>query len=114
MTAITWLLALGVVLLALNLYVGVRTMTTSERINAAIERQGAAITNVASDLRELIDKVTTPGGLSEADAQAIADKLEASATALETAAAEYQSAGEQPPAPEGDAPLTKGSGLSNS
>ena len=69
-------------------------MTVADRIQAAMDRVAGAITNVAGDLRELIDKITNQGGISEAEATAIADKLETSASALEAAAAEYKNATE--------------------
>lgn len=88
-----------------------RLMTKLEDIQAAQQRQGAAIgkigsslSNVAADVRELVEKLSTPGGISEADAAAlavsagqIASALEAQATAAADAAALYQSAGESTP-----------------
>lgn len=90
------ILGLAILMVSLaGLWLGAEIMTAADRIAAAIARQNIAIANVAKDLRELIDKITTPGGLSEEAASAIAEQLEGSATALETAAAEYKSAGEE-------------------
>lgn len=110
-------LVCNVVLLVVVIYLGVQAMTAKEQIQAALARQGAAIGNIAADIRELKDKLPAEGGLNAEDTAAFVQELEAKATALEAVASEYQSVGEtpDPPVEEGEVSGRKrGSGLSNS
>lgn len=60
-------------------------MATKEEFDAAFARQAAALQNIADDIRRLTEQ-QSQGGLTEAEEQAILDKLNAAADQLETLA----------------------------
>lgn len=70
-------------------------MPTKAEFDAAFARHGAAIQNIADDIRRLLEQQQQPG-LTEAEEQAILDQLNASVDQLEALAAQTP----EPPAPE--------------
>jgi hypothetical protein len=99
LTMFVWV---GIVLIYVLVEMVRRIMTKLDDLKALQERQGKAIANIAADVQELVAKLNTPGGISDADAQALVDQGTAIAERLEAVAAEYTSAGETPATPPTD------------
>ena len=62
-------------------------MATAAEINAKLDRQEALATEIHDDLKEVVDLLANSGGLSAAEAQGIADRLDGNVTKLEEIAA---------------------------
>lgn len=76
-----------------------RLMSKADDLNAALDRQTAAVAGVAQDVRDLKTQIENAnnGGISEADADAIIAKADAIATTLEGLDAETPGTPTEPP-----------------
>lgn len=69
----------------------------SERLSASHTAISESLTNLADDVRRLTEGLTPTGGLTEAEATAVFDSLEAKAVQIETVAAQIRALADQTP-----------------